>query len=134
MQNNYNYGYNPNIFNQQNKNSIPYDTNRYVYVNGIEGAKAYAVAPGTTIMLIDCDAPIMYKKTADVTGKSILKYFKIIEVSEEELKPVQQNQNVQYATAEQFIEISKKLDDLFNRFEAMSTKIEKPSKNTKMEG
>ena len=127
MQNN--YGFNP-----YSGKPLPYDANRYVYVNGIEGAKAYSVMPGTSIMLLDCDDALMYKKSADLEGRQSLRYFKIVEITEEELKPKTQQLQNPSITEAQFTELSKKIDDLSNRLEAMSAKVEKPSKSSKMEG
>ena len=43
-------------------------TNDIVWVQGSEGAKAYLVAPNTTVTLWDSESPTIYLKTADASG------------------------------------------------------------------
>lgn len=53
------------------------------FINGIEGAKAFIVAPNQTIYLKDSDSNILYEKKADAQGRYTLNAF--------ELKPVEIN-------------------------------------------
>ena len=53
------------------------------FINGIEGAKAFIVAPNQTIHLKDSDSNILYEKKADAQGRYTLTAF--------ELKPVEIN-------------------------------------------
>ena len=53
------------------------------FINGIEGAKAFIVAPNQTIYLKDSDSNILYEKKADAQGRYTLTAF--------ELKPVEIN-------------------------------------------
>lgn len=69
---------------QQNYNVPP--LNQYAYVNGPEGAKAFQVPPNQTMMLMDNDNPIVYMKQASATGQSFIRYFKLIEINEDQLK------------------------------------------------
>lgn len=43
-------------------------TGTITWVQGIEGAKAYPVAPGATALLMDSDGSCFYLKTADTSG------------------------------------------------------------------
>lgn len=79
---NFNTPYSPPV--QQNYNVPP--MNQYAYVNGIEGAKAFQVAPNQTMMLMDNDNPVVYMKQASSTGQSVIRYFKLVEVSEDQLR------------------------------------------------
>ena len=114
--NNYPYIYNPN-FNNQNYNQQT--TNQYAFVNGVEGAKAYQVMPNQKMMLMDSDNPIVFMKTSDNYGKASLRYFKLVEVSEEELKVKQFDTNSPYA-------LKADLDDLKEKLNTLSAKLEKP--------
>ena len=49
----------------------PQQTGR-IYVQGIEAAKAYLVAPGNTVELWDSELPRIYVKSANVNGVPIL--------------------------------------------------------------
>lgn len=61
-------------------------SNTYAFVNGIEGAKSYPMAPNQTVMLMDSDNPIAYMKTSNAMGQATIKYFKLVETNEAELK------------------------------------------------
>lgn len=47
----------------------PQVQNTFAWIQGEEAAKAYPVAPGNTIVLIESDKPIMYMKSADLSGR-----------------------------------------------------------------
>ena len=42
--------------------------NGIIWVQGEEGAKAYMVAPGNTVQLWDSENPVIYLKSADMSG------------------------------------------------------------------
>lgn len=101
MNSNYNlYGYNP------------YRTNVYAFVNGIEGARAYQMMPNQTVLLMDSDSPLCFMKTSDNMGKANLRCFKLLEVSEQELKGVINNNDNQ-SYSEQINELNKKIDEIY---------------------
>ena len=95
--------------------------NNYTYVNGIEGAKAFQVAPGQTVLLIDSDNPIFYFKTSNSIGQSSIRMFKFEEIHEND-KP-----NVQYATMNDFNNLKNRVDELFKRYKG-ENKNEPPSR------
>lgn len=87
--------------------------NQYAYVNGIEGAKSYLMQPNQTVMLMDSDSPICYMKSANGMGQSTLRYFKLVEVSESDLKANQNtNINTDYVSKAEFEALSKRMDEL----------------------
>lgn len=69
-----------------NNFNYPYNTNVYYFVNGIEGAKSFAVQPNQTVLLMDSDAPMCYMKQSNGIGQSSIRYFKLTEVKEDDLK------------------------------------------------
>ena len=62
------------------------------FISGIEGAKAFIVAPNQTVYLKDSDSNILYEKRADAQGRYSLTAY--------EMKPVNDTskQQSQYAT------------------------------------
>lgn len=54
------------------------------WVNGEVGAKAFTIAPNTSVLLMDSENPIFYIKTSDIGGKATIRTYKY-----EELSPVQ---------------------------------------------
>lgn len=111
----------PQMFQQQNQQP---QMNQYAFVNGLEGAKSFQVPPNQTILLMDSDSPLCYMKSSNSVGQSTLRYFKLTEVSESELKGnnSQPQQSQDYVLKADFDILSKRLDEL-------SKKIEKPYKN-----
>ncbi len=101
--------------------------NSYFYVNGVIGAKSFQMQPNQTVLLMDSDNPMCYMKQSNGMGQSTLRYFKLIEVSENDLNTTndtKQVNNNEYVLKSEFEALSKRLDDL-------SKKFEKPYKNEK---
>lgn len=49
----------------------PQVTNTYAWVQGEASAKAYPVAPGNTVLLMDSEAPVLYMKSTDMNGRPL---------------------------------------------------------------
>lgn len=93
--------------------------NQYAFVNGVEGAKSFQMQPNQTIMLMDSDRPVCYMKSTNNIGQASLRYFKLTEVNENELKNDSQSQenkdNNDYVLKADFEALSKKVNDLLDR-------------------
>lgn len=79
------------------------------YVNGIEGAKALALPPNHTRLLIDSDSQAFFIKSTDNEGKPTIRIFDYVERNGEE-KPKAQQMN--FVTIEQFEDFKK---DIYER-------------------
>lgn len=64
----------------------PQQQNTYAFVNGIEGAKSYPMQPNQTVMLMDAEQAVCYMKQSNNLGQSTLRYYKLVETSEAELR------------------------------------------------
>ena len=53
---------------QLNNYQAPQQNSGMIWVQGIEAAKAYQIAPGVTLPLWDSDAQVIYLKTCDAAG------------------------------------------------------------------
>lgn len=123
------YGYNPygNLyqnnnqnFQQNNQQPQQPQANNYYYVNGVIGAKSFQMQPNQTVMLMDSDNPMCFMKQSNGMGQSTLRYFKLVEVSENDLtdnNEAKQNNTNEYVLKSDFDVLSKKVDDLLNRNE-----------------
>lgn len=87
-------------------------TRQYAFVNGIEGAKSYQVQPSQMVMLLDSDQPIVYKKQANSYGQATIECFKLVSISENELKGTNNQTNIEYATKADFEALTKRLEEL----------------------
>lgn len=93
-----NYAYNPYInpydspynpqpqqmmqnFQQQTMPQIQQQTpqNGFVWVDGIEEANNFYVAPNNAVQLWDKNSPCIYKKSADAAGKPTMQIFDLVE-------------------------------------------------------
>ena len=94
-----------------------------VWVQNEMEAANYLVAPNSAVTLWDSNAPVVYLKQADASGKPSMKIYDLVERNQ---RPVQAPQApaVEYATREQ-------LDALSARVDALSApKQTKPKKET----
>lgn len=127
----------PNMAENQNQYAQPYQapmqpiqniipsaptqnqSNDIIWVQGEAGAKAYLVAPNTTITLWDSESPTIYVKTSDINGVPSMRVLDFTE----------RNQNTSKNHAEhvgqckgEFIPINK-LDAINERFDGIDDKI-----------
>ena len=95
-----------------------------VWVSGEQEAMGYLVAPNSAVALWDSNAPVIYLKQADASGKPSIKVFDLVErtsTSRTEPKP----QGVEFATKTD-------LEALAARVEALSAE-KRPTKRTAKE-
>lgn len=118
---NYQGNNNQQINNQQMQPTPQPQANSYFYVNGVIGAKSFQLQPNQTVMLMDSDSPMCYMKQSNGMGQSTLRYFKLVEVNENELKddtqPQTNNVNNDYVLKADFDALSKKVNDLLGKME-----------------
>lgn len=92
-----------------------------VWVNGEQEAMGYLVAPNSAVALWDSNAPTIYLKQADASGKPSIKVYDLVERNAPTTAPAApQAAPVEYATKQD-------LEALAARVEALSAK-EKPAR------
>ena len=99
---------------QQNNNGI-------IWVSGDTGAKAYLVAPNTSVVLFDSESQTIYIKSADASGMPSIR---ILDYTFRESKPQKANISPQtdYATKEDVSLIREEIDALRAKFGEMEGK------------
>lgn len=90
--------------------------NYYVFVNGVEGAKSYPIAPNQTMLLMDNNSPMCFMKTTNGLGQSTLRYFKLVEVNEQDVVKTPEDPQIALLT--------KKVDELYKLLEKEGKKDE----------
>lgn len=92
----------------------PMQRDNRIWVQGIEGAKAYMVANNTTVDLWDSEDKKIYIKTADASGVPSIKAF----VYDEDT-PVNapDTPKTDFATKDDILSIQKQINDLRGRLE-----------------
>ncbi|MBQ0088373.1 MAG: hypothetical protein KBT27_03450 [Prevotellaceae bacterium] len=101
-----------NYFNQQNFYRPQYQQQMncgMIWVQGEAAARAYPLAPSTSIILWDSDSDVFYRKTSNAQGKPIS--FDIYDYRE---RPVQKDENQNVA-----------LDSILKEIKAINARIDK---------
>ena len=81
------------------------------WVQGESGARAYSVAPGNTILLMDSEDSVFYIKSTDSSG--IPQPLRICDYTERVTAPAtEETPNANYVSREEFDELKKLIDDL----------------------
>ena len=104
------YGYNYNLYGQQFQPTQQFmqpQTNNIVHVQNEQQARAWTVAPNSSVMFIDDSSPHCYTKTMGMSQLEppVFKCFKLVEVetSQQQVQEPQQNTDLSaFMTKEEF--------------------------------
>lgn len=103
---------------QQQMQQQPQNVGGLIWVSGEAGAKAYLVAPNTTVQLWDSEANCVYLKSADATGMPSMKIldYTIRNAQNDVKKTPLENETKEYATKDDMAalkaELMRKIDDI----------------------
>ena len=103
---------------QQQMQQQPQNVGGLIWVSGEAGAKAYLVAPNTTVQLWDSESNCVYLKSADATGMPSMKIldYTIRNAQNDVKKSPLDNEPKEYATKEDMAalkaELMRKIDDI----------------------
>ena len=122
----------------------PQMSNDMIWVQGLAGAKAYLVAPNTTVTLWDSENPVIYLKSCDVNGMPSMKILDVTEHTEMPSKTPTEHvckcgndiipKSELNAINGKFDDISGKIEELEHKIKEMSVKpMPKTTKTTKTE-
>ena len=96
------------------------------YVQGEAAAKAYPVAPGQFVVLIDTEDPVIYTKTTDQFGRPMP--IRILDYVERVDPPVEQPKNSEYITKSDFDKFKNEIIDLFKTNQNKQNNFKKQDK------
>ena len=83
-----------------------------IWVDNEQVALSYPVAPGNTIMLMENDNPVVYKKTADLSGKVLpMEIYDLVKRVTEDHVPVE------YITKNEFESFVSRIEARLSEFE-----------------
>ena len=77
----------PQMFQNNGVQQQTQQNNGIVWVQGLEGAKAYPITAGQAVLLMDSDSNCLYLKSADQTGMPSLRIFDYKERTETPQEP-----------------------------------------------
>lgn len=90
------------MYNQQIPVQSPQQQNNQsslIWVQGVEAAKSYLVAPNTTVLLMDSEQQRFYLKSSDASGMPLpLRIFEYKELAQNGANNAPKNQMVDYST------------------------------------
>lgn len=105
----------------RNNPLVQNQNNRIVWVNGIEGAKAYQIEPNSNILLLDSDIEgRMYIKTCDNIGMCNLRIF-----AYQELQPNTQSQQIDTTNFVTKDEMQAAINQALQNIQSKTEKVEK---------
>ena len=103
---------------QQQMQHQPQNVGGLIWVSGEAGAKAFLVAPNTTVQLWDSENPVIYLKSADASGMPSIKVidYTIRNAQNDVKKTPLDNEPKEYATKDDMAalkaELMRKIDDI----------------------
>lgn len=121
------YYRNPYIDNQQfqyqsplnNQPQTAQSASDIIWVQGEAGAKAYLVAPNTTVTLWDSETPTIYVKTSDARG---IPSMRVLDFKERSVN-AQNASNFNSSVSEGKVTTSDDINDLRAKYEAVSERL-----------
>ena len=102
--------------------------NDMIWVQGESGAKAYLIAPNSTVTLWDSESPTIYIKSADASGVPSMRVLDFTERAGNTTKNEPQHEckcGKDFVKLADFEVLQAKFDDLSAKFEALSAGKEK---------
>lgn len=122
----------PTYFNPASSSSSMASTNNIIWVQGIEGAKAWQLAPNSMAILLDSEAEgKMYIKVTDNIGMASLRIFNYVEV----VQTAQAATNNSSLDLSQYVkkdELSELLKELMTTNEQTVSTIDSESNKTRV--
>lgn len=97
---------------QQPPQGAQQPSNGFVWVNDINEAANYLVAPNSAVQLWDKNSPCVYLKTADAAGKPTMQIFDLVERKQQPTAQTQTATTADYVTRAEFAELRKAVDAL----------------------
>lgn len=108
-----------------------------LWVQGDAGAKAYMMAPNTTVFLMDSEAQRFYLKTTDNSGVPTLRTFEYSEVLINASQPLQRDfddLDSKYVTRAEYEGIQSKFKEIMSKLELMRPQEISESAKAKTKG
>lgn len=99
----------------------------FMWVNNIDEAQAYIVAPNSAVQLWDKNSPCVYLKSADSTGKPTMQIFDLVERKTAQNATQEPTEGNDYVLRSEFDELKAKVDALMAK--KVKTKVKEDVDN-----
>ena len=98
--------------NQQNQNN----NSGFVWVQGEAGAKAYPVAAGNSVLLMDSENPVLYMKSTDASGRPLpMETYDLVKRAPVAYQSASSQQAVDMSQYVKMIDLEDKVNELINK-------------------
>ena len=109
---------------QQPSQGAQQASNGFVWVDNIQEALNYIVAPNCAVQLWDRNSPCVYLKTADAAGKPNMQIFDLVERKQQPTAQTQTATTADYVTRAEFAELQAKFDALTAKKSKAKSEVE----------
>lgn len=113
---NYNYGYQNQTMPQMAQQTQPMFM-QLTFVNGLEEAKSYIVAPNSSIYLRDNNSNKLYIKSCDNTGRSSLEEYNLVKSAEKGSNSSESIDYNQFVTNSVFQSVKEEINNKLSELE-----------------
>lgn len=113
---NYNYGYQNQTMPQMAQQTQPMFM-QLTFVNGLEEAKSYIVAPNSSIYLRDNNSNKLYIKSCDNTGRSSLEEYNLVKSAEKGSNSSESVDYNQFVTNSVFQSVKEEINNKLSELE-----------------
>ena len=108
----------------QQPQQVQQQNNGIIWVQGVEGAKAYQMPPNSNVILMDNDDSKFYIKSTDAVGMATLKSFRFEEIVNVKQNSPNNAQNANYVTQEEFTKLKNDIGNYINSlFETKKSEV-----------
>lgn len=105
-------------------------TNDMIWVQGLAGAKAYLVAPNTTVTLWDSESKTVYLKSCDSSGIPSMKILNYTECAENPSSVSSQDESNKSIQSEDISALNGRFDDILSELNVVKSKINELSEKS----
>ena len=113
---------------QVSQSQPPMNSN-LIWVSGEAGAKAYLVAPNTTVQLWDSEAQVIYLKSADASGMPSIKTLDYTIRAENQPMQTLQHVDTNYISREEFNSLESKINALQSEINKLKPRNDSKKEN-----
>lgn len=105
-----------NQMQQPQQNNQPAGNQGFVWVQGEAGAKAYPVAAGNSVLLMDSENPVLYMKSTDISGRPLpIETYDLVKRDEKPIIPQVQQPQIDMSQYVTISDLESKVEELVNK-------------------
>jgi hypothetical protein len=104
-----------NQFKMPYQQAQPQSGSGIIWVQGEAGAKSYLVAPNNTVVLFDSENPVIYIKSADISGMPTMRVLDWVERAAARPSPAPMMPADEYVKVSEFNALKERFDAIYDK-------------------